>query len=119
MTQWTVPPPEEDPRRIRGTRVGLGIAIAFGAHAASIGVGLAAGALDRDNQIMTAFGLIILGQLVVFIVCLTAGIVVLNRGDRGIGVGILIGWAVGLLVAPIVGFGICVNVLDVGNGVGG
>ena len=107
-----------DPRQIRGGRVGVGIGIALGAHALSIAVGIGLGALDRGNQIMTAFGIIIFAQLAVFIGSITAGIVLLNRGDRGIGLGILVGWAVGVFVAPVVGFGICVSALN-GNGVGG
>jgi hypothetical protein len=117
MTEWTAPPPAEDPRRMRGGRVWLGIAIALSGHAVSIGLGLMVGALDEQNQIMTAFGIMIIAQFFVFAACLAAGIVLLNRGDRGIGAGILIGWAIGLLVAPVVGFGICVNALN--GGVGG
>jgi hypothetical protein len=40
------------------------------------------------------------------------GIVLLARGDRGIGLGLLIGWAVGVIVLPVVGFSVCVAVFS-------
>jgi hypothetical protein len=41
-----------------------------------------------------------------------AGTILLARGERGIGLGLFIGWAVGLLVTPVVGFGICMATLN-------
>jgi len=110
MTDWNVPPP---PRRasepIRGRRVAAGIGIALAAHAATLLL-LLGGLLFRDEDFAAGPGLIALlvGQLAVFVGCLTVGIVLTVRQDGGVGVGLLIGWAIGLLVAPVAGFGICV-----------
>jgi hypothetical protein len=51
----------------------------------------------------------------VFIGCLTFGIIWIAKYDKGIGVGLLIGWAVGALVLPVVGFGVCVWALNQGG----
>ena len=50
---------------------------------------------------------LLLGQAVVFLGCLVTGIILTVKHDGGIGVGLLIGWAIGVIVAPIVGFGVC------------
>lgn len=54
----------------------------------------------------------LVAQGVLFVAVLTASIILSNKGDRSIGLGLIIGWAVGLLVAPVVGFGICVAALN-------
>jgi hypothetical protein len=110
MTDWNVPPPPRRPSEpIRGRRVAAGIGIALAAHAATLLL-LLAGLLFRDEDFAVGPGLIALlvGQLAVFLGCLTVGIVRTVRQDGGVGVGLLIGWAIGLLVAPVAGFGICV-----------
>jgi hypothetical protein len=58
----------------------------------------------------------LIGQAVLAIAALTAGIILAVRGrDGGIGAGILIGWAVGLIIGPPLGFGICVTLLNTGG----
>jgi hypothetical protein len=44
---------------------------------------------------------------------MVGGIVLLSRrgGYRGLGLGLLIGWAVGVLVVPVVGFGLCIQAI--------
>jgi hypothetical protein len=97
-----------------------GIGLALLAHLLAIGAGvlgvvaeIRTSALDGGWVPITAGG-----QLVVFLGCMVFGILGLNRGDRGLGLGLLIGWAVGILILPVVGFGVCVAVLST-QGVGG
>jgi hypothetical protein len=114
MTQpgdWNVPaPPPGAPRQqIRGSRVAGGVAIALLAHFATIIAMIVAIATDNSDFAAGA-GLIIMliGQVVVFLACVTVGIVLTARRESGIGVGLLIGWAAGVVTAPVAGFGICV-----------
>jgi hypothetical protein len=88
--------------------------MAIAAHLLSIGLSLAvlplAQGSDRLNLLLiTTFA----SQVTVFLGCLCTGVVLLARGDRGIGLGLLVGWAVGVLVLPVVGVGVCVAVLNV------
>jgi hypothetical protein len=89
--------------------VWAGIGIALAAHLATL-VLLLIGLLFRDGDFAAGPGLValLIGQLVVFVGCLVVGIVLIARQDGGIGVGLLIGWAIGLLIAPVAGFGICI-----------
>jgi len=108
---WNVPPPPPGarPRQpIRGSRVMAGIGIALLGHFLSISV-LLTGALIGDADLAANAGLLVmlLGQAIVFIGCLVAGIILTVRQDGGAGVGLLIGWAIGVLIAPVVGFGVC------------
>jgi Ca2+/Na+ antiporter len=113
-----VPPP--NPRPIRGSRVAIGIGAAIGAHVLSIALGIGIGALGigfgalftASDHLGAALAAITIGQLLVFVGCLAVGIVLLARGDRGIGLGLLIGWAVGVIVLPVVGFSVCVAVFS-------
>jgi hypothetical protein len=120
MTQWTVPqPPRPGDKPIRTGKVWAGIGYATAAHVASVllAVLLAFVATGDDAVAITLFvGLG--GQVVVFIGCLTFGIIWIVKYDRGIGVGLLIGWAVGVLVLPVVGFGLCVWALNQSGGFG-
>jgi hypothetical protein len=111
MTDWNVPPPPPPPGarpRIRGRRVATGLAFALAGHLATIALMLA-GLVVGDKGFVSGAGLLVMlgGQLLLFVVCLVVGIVLTVRHD-GVGVGLLIGWAVGLLVAPVSGFGLCV-----------
>jgi Ca2+/Na+ antiporter len=110
----TPPPPE--PRPIHGRKVGLGIAIALGLHVLviAVGIGFPALAVRPADQLGTALVIILLGELLVFLASMIWGLMQLVRGDRGLGVGLLIGWAVGVFVLPVVGFGVCVATLSGG-----
>lgn len=113
MTGWNVPPPPRPASRpIQGRRVAVGIGIALAAHLLSISV-IVLGALLQDDDVLgVGLGVMLIGQAVVFLTCLTVGIVLTAKQDGGVGVGLLIGWAVGLLVAPVAGFGICVLAME-------
>lgn len=73
-----------------------------------------AGGDTSDESLGTALVVALIAQALLFVACLVAGVVLLSiaRGNRGLGLGLLIGWAVGLLVAPVVGFGLCVQALN-------
>ena len=66
------------------------------------------------DAVGTAVIVMLVAQVVVFLGCLVAGIVLLagERVSRGLGLGLLIGWAVGVLVVPVVGFGLCVQAIS-------
>ena len=116
-SDWNVPPPPPQPRQpgqIRGGRVALGIGIASAAHIAVIAIGLILLFSFDDERALNGLVVGLVGEVVVFIVCLTLGIVFLAKtnGDKGLGLGLLIGWAVGVIVFPVIGFGVCVAVLS-------
>ena len=113
---WTVPPPPPGNRPIRGWRVTGGIAIAFVGHL--ITVALAVPALTGSgNQSMNWVVAALVVQAVLFVACLTIGIVLMVRNDRGLGLGLIIGWALGIIVLPVIGFGACVVALrSMGSG---
>jgi hypothetical protein len=97
-------PPSVDPATppIRGGQVAIGIVAAIVGHLLTIALAIA------DPRA----GL--LAQVPLLVVCLVSGIVLLSRrgGYRGLGLGLLIGWGVGVLVLPIVGIGLCINALN-------
>jgi hypothetical protein len=108
MTPLPHPPPA--PReRIRGSRVAAGIGVALGAHFLTVGA-MVVGIATDNSDFAAGAGLVVLlaGQAVVFLVCIILGIVLTARREPGFGVGLLIGWAIGVIVAPLAGFGICV-----------
>jgi hypothetical protein len=120
---WTVPPPPQPPgedRPIHGRKIAAGIGIAAAAQvlAILIGVGatIAGGASDNSENALLGVYLEMLLQLVLFIACLVVGIVWIVRRDRGFGIGILIGWAVSIIVFPVAGIGVCIAVLNANSG---
>ena len=105
-----LPPPK--PRSpIKGRRIVAGAAIALGGHLLTVLLGLAGWGVAGTDELDVTIMVGLLSQLVLFLVCLIAGIVLAVRQDGGIGIGLLIGWAVGVLVVPVVGIGVCVAIL--------
>jgi hypothetical protein len=104
------------PRRpIRGGRVAAGVGIALGGHVLSIVVPVV-GAAAGSEDLMWSGLLVMLGaQLLLALACLVLGIVLTVKQDGGIGIGLLIGWGVGLLIVPVVGFGLCVAAFNAGS----
>lgn len=111
--QWTAPPPPVTPgdRPIRGGRVTLGVALAIAGHLVTIAI-VVAGAYADNQNIGTWVTVALAGQLLVFVLCLVFGILNLARWDRGLGLGLLVGWAAGVIVLPVIGFGVCVVIVN-------
>lgn len=124
---WT-PPPPPDPsgkRPIRPGRVWIGIGIAMGGHLLTILIGWIASLIfsspggGGEPAVLNFLFIAGAGQVVLAIAALIVGIVLIVKGrDGGIGVGIIIGWAVGLIISPILGFGVCVSLVNSGDGGG-
>jgi len=100
------------PQPIRTGAVWAGIGLAVLGHLMCAGLVAAAlwGAGDAADQALIGGSL--LGQLVLFAAVVTAGTVLIVKGDRGLGIGLFIGWAAGLIVLPLVGFGLCVALVS-------
>jgi hypothetical protein len=117
--QWTTPapPPGNGGQRFRAGRVWAGIGLAILGHlliiGLAVGLGLAGGGLGQSANWLV-LGLV--AQALLFVACLTFGIVLMVRGEKGIGLGLVIGWAAGVIGLPIIGFGACVVLL---SGTGG
>src|SRR5262245_36803936 len=106
---WTPPPPPgpagDGKVPIRAGRVWVGIGIAMSGHLLTILIGWLAGFFSGSGGDEAALNFLFvagIGQVILAIVALTAGITKTVRGrDGGVGVGIIIGWAVGLIISPI------------------
>ena len=107
--------PAANPRPIRASRVWAGIGLAFLGHilAACVGGVIASAGSGASSYFGFAFPVLELGLLAA---CITLGTIQLRRGDRGIGVGLLIGWA----ASAVVFAGVCVVLIVlVASAVGG
>jgi hypothetical protein len=112
-----LPPP--NPRPIRPGRVLLTILVVFVAHLAVVGAaGLFSGTFTNSAPGATATTIanvvLPLGLLALFIGCIGGGGYQLARGDRGIGVGLFVGWGISVLVGC---GGACIAILRSLNGV--
>lgn len=103
------PPPR---RPVRVGRVMAGIGIALAGHLLTLVVSVAGAASGNTDVSVAGFYTVVGGQLLLAAACLVVGIVLTVRQDGGFGVGLLIGWGVGLLFAPVVGIGLCLNALS-------
>ncbi|HEY8471278.1 MAG TPA: hypothetical protein VIL37_01405 [Natronosporangium sp.] len=101
---WTVPapPPGAIPPKptIRGVRVSIGIVLALAGHLLTFVTFYVGAAMANDDWADTTGRSVLLGcQLVVAAACLLVGLVLaIRRRDGGIGLGLLIGWLIGLIV---------------------
>lgn len=110
------PPPQWRQRRpIRGRRVFAGVGIALAGHLATLVVPAIGVVANIEDVAFAGLWLGIVGQLVLLAACLAVGITLTVRQDGGIGIGLLIGWAVGLLITPVVGFGLCIAAIENAN----
>lgn len=89
--------PAANPRPIRASRVWAGIGIAFLGHilAICVGIAISSGASGASPYFGFAFPVL---ELVLLAACVIMGIIQLRRGDRGIGVGLLVGWAASAVI---------------------
>ena len=114
---WTTPPPPPPPERpIRGRKVAAGIGWAALGQVVAIGVGVLVTILlargDNSENALYGVYLEMLLQLVLFVACVALGIVWIVRRDRGLGIGLLIGWAVSVIVFPFAGIGVCIALVN-------
>lgn len=92
----TEPPPPTNPRPIRTGRVWAGIGLALLGHLLAIAGGLALTNIDVG---LGTYGIgLAVAEFLLLAACVTVGILQLVRGDRGLGVGLLVGWAVGAVI---------------------
>ncbi|WP_432836007.1 hypothetical protein [Dactylosporangium sp. CA-092794] len=117
---WTVPPPPPGPQRpIRTRRVFAGIGLVFLGQVVVILLGVVAVVIGSQNanseNAVLGIYLELLLQVALFVACLVVGIVWISRKDRGIGLGILIGWGVSVLVFPVAGIGVCLALVNQGQ----
>ncbi|MER7004026.1 hypothetical protein ABT297_13400 [Dactylosporangium sp. NPDC000555] len=119
---WSVPPPPPPPgpdRPIRTRRVFGGIGLAFLGQVIAILLGVAAiviggNSANSENALIGVYIEILL-QILLFVACLVVGIVWIARKDRGIGLGLLIGWSISVAVFPIAGIGVCLAIVNQGT----
>jgi hypothetical protein len=102
---YVQPGPQRRP--IEGRRVAIGVGIALAAHLLTL-LPMFGVFVDSGAAVTGAF-LFLIAQVILFVVLLVLGIVRTVKQDGGLGVGLLIGWAVGLIVS----FGGCVALLSV------
>lgn len=103
------PLPAEPPARpasVRPGRIAAGIGIALAGHLPATGLWLFSYYTfvyyaSPDSLFMVGC-LVILLQLALFASCAVPGSVLVLRGDRGLGLGLLIGWITGI-IALVVG----------------
>jgi hypothetical protein len=108
------PVPEGEGRksRIRAGRLWTGIGEALAGHLLTILIGWGMALASPDEAASTFLVIAGIGQVLLAILALGIGITLTVKGnDGGLGVGIIIGWAVGLIISPIVGFGVCVSLI--------
>jgi hypothetical protein len=125
MQGWYPPPPPPQPgpggSGIKPGRVFLGVGIVLGIHLLTLVLawvialifasdGLGSSVSGDRAGIFLIVALVLQGLLM--IAALTVGIILAVRKDGGIGIGIIIGWAVGIMISPVVGFGVCVAILS-------
>ncbi|WP_433216148.1 hypothetical protein ACQP00_07210 [Dactylosporangium sp. CS-047395] len=116
---WTVPPPPPPPgpeRPIRTRQVFLGIGLVLAAQVVAVLLGVGAVVLgnnssNSENGLLGVWLEVIL-QVAIFVACLTIGIVWIVRKDRGLGLGLLIGWGASVLICPVVGIGVCLAIVS-------
>jgi hypothetical protein len=110
-SEWTVPAqlrPVAD-RPIRAWRIIAGAVLAIVAHLVLTGSGVAvvrAGFGDayvEDGGIL-AFLMLLFVQGALVVICALPGLLLLVFGDRGFGIGLLIGWAAGVAVLVLLGY---------------
>lgn len=113
---WTVPSAPSAPRvrgPVQGKKVMIGGGVALGGHVFALVV---ASVIAFTGSVYDSGWLVIVAmEVLLFFGCLTFGVVWFTSRDRGIGIGLLIGWPLGLLVPlVVVGFYVLGMVAPIG-----
>jgi hypothetical protein len=86
---------------VRPWRIAGGVCIALAGHVPASGLWLVSlytfVVYSTPDSPFLVDCCVILMQIVLFIGCVVTGVVLIRRGERGIGPGLLIGWAVGIV----------------------
>ena len=116
-SQWTVPPPPiTGDRPIRGRKVAAGIGVGIAGHLLAIGLTVLAAYLEVQSNV--AWVWIGMGaEVVLFVACLIFGTIWIVSRDRGIGLGLIIGWSAGAVMLPTIAFGLALVVFGRTGGV--
>ena len=100
---WTVPagpPAARAHRPVQGRKVMLGGGLAVAGHGLAVVATFVVGYTGSVYGFAWLF--IVAIEALLFLACLVCGIVWIVARDRGIGIGLLVGWPVGLLVPVVV-----------------
>jgi hypothetical protein len=102
-SEWTVPaPPRTVIRRpVRAWRLVAGVLLSLLGHLLFTGFGVAVVRNGADGAYLEGGGFVALFLVLVFevalvVCCALPGLLLLLFGDRGFGIGLLIGWGVGV-----------------------
>jgi hypothetical protein len=99
---------------MRGRWVAAGIAVAFAAHLLTLAIAAAPhwfGAREAVNLIW-----LLIGQILLLLAFIGVTIALFMKDQQGWGTGVIIGWAIGLIVIPDIGIAACINALNAGTG---
>jgi hypothetical protein len=118
------PPPEQaDKHPIRPRRIWTGIGVALSGHLLTILIGAFASLIfsspggGGEVAVLNFVFIAVIGQVILAIAALGIGIFRMVKGqDGGVGVGIIVGWAVGLIISPVVAFGVGVSLVNSSTG---
>ncbi|MCW6006252.1 hypothetical protein K1W54_16955 [Micromonospora sp. CPCC 205371] len=101
LPQWTVPDPPPSDERMRPGMVVVGIGVAVLGHvvAGVIGVAGFVGAVGGGPFRLMLAGPV--AEAILGLVCLPVSIAWMTRHERGFGIGLLIGWVIGLMMTSV------------------
>jgi hypothetical protein len=99
-------PQQPAARPIRTSRVWAGIGLAILGHVIALCVGLGSAGTGLVNYYVWIWFVV---EFILFAACVAVGVVQIVRGDRGIGVGLLVGWAAGTVIFA----GVCVALIAI------
>jgi hypothetical protein len=104
-SEWTVPaaPRTAIRRPVRAWRLVAGVLLSLVGHLLVSGFGVAVVRTGADGAYLEGGGFVALYLLLIFevalvICCALPGLLLLLFGDRGFGIGLLVGWATGVAV---------------------
>jgi hypothetical protein len=110
--EWTAPlPPGGPDRPIRAWRVAAGTLLALLGHVPTAWLTVAVARMIGGTFLEGGSFWVLLLPLVqvpLMVLCVVPGVLLLRFGDRGFGLGLLAGWAAGVVATVVVGFGVLV-----------